>query len=276
MAGATSGRYGAIVAPVGRRLSVSDLSDSCIRPDWPAPASVRAVVTTRHGGSSLAPFDSNNLALHVGDDSQTVAANRVRFSERMALTAEPQWLEQVHGTKVVAAQSDGLVRTADGCITRQPGLACIVMTADCLPILLCDRAGTQVAAVHAGWRSLAGGIVRQALSQFTCAMSDVLVYLGPAISQPHFEVGIDVLEGFFETALSPDHCEAISAAFLPSLAKPMKFHADLYQLARAELKEIGVNKVYGGGACTFDDDTRFYSYRRDGKTGRMASAIWLV
>ncbi|WP_439135370.1 peptidoglycan editing factor PgeF [Pseudomaricurvus sp.] len=249
---------------------------SLICPDWPAPENVRAVITTREGGSSPAPFDSNNLALHVGDDPQTVQLNRNHLCEQVGLSLEPQWLEQVHGVKVVDAQADGLVRTADGCISRQSGLACVVMTADCLPILLCDRAGTQVAAVHAGWRSLAGGIVREALSQFTCAMSDVLVYLGPAISQPHFEVGIDVLEGFFETALSPEHCESISAAFLPSLAKPMKFHADLYQLARAELSEIGVERVFGGSFCTFDDDQRFYSYRREARTGRMASAIWLL
>lgn len=255
---------------------MSDSSESLIYPDWPVPDNVRAVITTRQGGVSAGSYSSNNLALHVGDDPLSVAANRADLSRQLELSAEPQWLEQVHGIKVIEAQPDGLVRTADGCITKQLGLACVVMTADCLPILLCDRAGTQVAAVHAGWRSLAGGIVREALSQFSCSMDDVLVYLGPAISQSQFEVGIDVLEGFFETALSPDHCDAISAAFRPSLSKPMKYYADLYQLARAELNEMGVSQIFGGNFCTFEDEQRFYSYRRDGETGRMASAIWLV
>lgn len=245
------------------------------RPDWPAPANVRAVVTTRQGGCSESPFASNNMALHVGDDPQRVARNRAQLSGQLGLSREPQWLEQVHGIKVVAAQADGLVRTADGCTTRERGLACTVMTADCLPVLLCDQAGTQVAAVHAGWRGLAGGIVREALAQFSCAPQDVLVFLGPAISQPHFEVGIDVLEGFYATALTPEHCEAMTATFRPSLSAPMKYHADLYALARAELNALGVVQIFGGDACSYADGARFYSYRRDGQTGRMVSAIWL-
>lgn len=251
------------------------LSPECVWPEWPVPANVKAVITTRLGGCSEAPYDSNNMALHVGDDPQRVMANRARLCDQLGLTLEPQWLEQVHGIKVVAAQADGLVRTADGCITRQPGLACTVMTADCLPLLLCDQAGTQVAAVHAGWRGLASGIVREALAQFACAPKEVLVYLGPAISQPHFEVGIDVLEGFYAAALTTAHCEAMTAAFRPSLSAPMKFHADLYALARAELQALGVTQIFGGDACSFANSQHFYSYRRDGQTGRMVSAIWL-
>lgn len=254
---------------------MSALTQAYFQPDWLAPANVKAVVSTRLGGCSEAPFASNNMALHVGDDPQRVARNRARLSEQLGLSRDPQWLEQVHGIKVVEAQADGLVRTADGCITRERGLACTVMTADCLSVLLCDQAGTQVAAVHAGWRGLAGGIVREALAQFICAPHEVLVFLGPAISQPHFEVGVEVLEGFFDTALTPGHCEAMAAAFRPSLSAPMKFHADLYALARAELNALGVTQIFGGDACSFADRTRFYSYRRDGQTGRMVSAIWL-
>ena len=149
------------------------------------------------------------------------------------------------------------------------------MTADCLPILLCDQAGIQVAAVHAGWRGLANGIVREALAQFTQAPAEVLAYLGPAISQPHFEVGIEVLESFYDSALTATHGEAMTAAFRPSFSAPMKFHADLYALARAELHALGVAQIYGGDRCSFSDQQHFYSYRRDGITGRMVAAIWL-
>ncbi|NHO67742.1 multi-copper polyphenol oxidoreductase [Aestuariicella hydrocarbonica] len=255
-------------------------------------------MTTRQGGDSRPPYDSFNLALHVGDDPQGVEANRTRLCQQQGVSVGPQWLEQVHGIKVVEAQADGLVRTADACTSGERGLACVVMTADCLPILLCDRAGTRVAAVHAGWRSLAGGIVRETVARFQAGSQlpssahapapadaqaradapagELLAYLGPAISQSHFEVGIDVLEAFFDSALSAAHGEAISAAFRPSISQPMKFHADLYQLARAELAELGVEQVFGGQHCTFADSERFYSYRRDGQTGRMAAMIWLA
>lgn len=249
--------------------------ENLIIPDWPAPSTVRAAITTRAGGASRDSFKSNNLALHVGDAPETVKANRQNLCRVLGLDKAPQWLEQVHGTKVVEACDDGLVRTADGCISAQRGVACAVMTADCLPILLCNRQGTQVAAVHAGWRSLAAGIVRAAVAKFDDQPSEILVYLGPAIGQAHFEVGIDVLEAFFANALSANHCEAITSAFIPS-ARPMKYQADLYRLARAELSALGLAGVYGGDFCTFDDARRFYSFRRDGVTGRMASLIWLT
>lgn len=245
-----------------------------IAPDWPAPANVHSCITTRHGGTSLPPYASNNLGLHVGDDAQAVARNRQLLGEHLGLQNTPQWLEQIHGVKVVDAQSDGLVRTADGSYTAQPGIACLVMTADCLPILLCDKQGTQVAALHCGWRSLAGGICERGLEKFSGARTDVLAYLGPAISQAHFEVGVDVLEAFFAVARNPMHADEIATAFTPG-ARPLHFYADIYALARAELKALGVTAIYGGGECTFGDEARFFSYRRDKTTGRMASLIWL-
>ncbi len=250
------------------------LPESVCRLDWPAPSNVKAVFTTRLGGVSPAPFHSNNLALHVGDDSRCVQENRQQLYEHLSLPSHPQWLEQVHGVKTVVAQTDGLVRTADACFTEESQVVCSVLTADCLPILICDEAGTQVAAVHAGWRSLASGVLRGAVAHFK-QPSRCLVYLCPAISQAHFEVGIDVLEGFYEQALSERHCEAISAAIKPSVVRPMKFHADLYALAGAELAELGIHRIYGGQYCTYQQADVFYSFRRDKDTGRMASLIWL-
>ncbi|NHN39309.1 peptidoglycan editing factor PgeF [Pseudomaricurvus alcaniphilus] len=247
-----------------------------IEPDWPAPANVRAAISTRQGGVSAAPFNSQNLALHVGDDPAAVAQNRARLLQELQIPQGVQWLEQVHGCKMVGASADGRVRTADACITAARGLACAVMTADCLPLLICDSAGTQVAAVHAGWRGLAAGMVRRALEGFKAPAQQLLVYLGPAISQPRFEVGIEVLEAFYGTAADLDHLQAISAAFAPSPTHPLKYHADLYALARAELRAAGVTHIYGGQYCTYADSDLFYSYRRDTTTGRMASLIWLV
>lgn len=249
-------------------------------PDWDVPANVKACITTRsvvdQKAASSPPYDSFNLALHVEDDATSVESNRQVLQAKLKTVHGPQWLEQIHGTKVVEAKSDGLVRTADASFSREVGLPCAVMTADCLPILLCDKSGSQVAAVHAGWRSLANGVVRNTLKQFSSPASDIMAYLGPAIGQDHFEVGIDVLEGFYDNALSPEHCEAISAAFRPSLNRPMKFHADLYQLARTELSQLGVESITAGDFCTYEDRERFYSYRRDRQTGRMASLIYLT
>lgn len=251
-----------------------DSSQPLLTPDWPAPAHVRACVTTRMGGNSDGNFKTNNLALHVGDDAEMVEINRQTLVRQLELARQPQWLEQVHGVKVVRARDDGLVRTADAVYTTETGLACVVMTADCLPILLCDRKGTQVAAVHAGWRGLAKGIVARAVQQFTVPTAELLAYLGPAISQPHFEVGIEVLEAFFKAARDPQHSERVADAFKPGL-RPLHFHADIYALARAELQALGVDAIYGGGFCTYADSNRFYSYRRARETGRMASLIWL-
>ncbi len=245
-----------------------------IIPNWPAPANVRACITTRVGGVSTAPYASNNFGLHVGDDPQKVMQNRTALCANLNLTRTPQWLEQVHGNKVVSAKDDSLVRTADGSYSNEIGQACLVMTADCLPILLCDQAGTQVAAIHCGWRSLAKGISAQVLDKFSAPRKNILAYLGPAISQPHFEVGVDVLEAFFKTARSPEHADAIAKAFI-SAKRPLHFYADIFALARAELNALGVTQIYGGGDCTYASSDTFYSYRRDGVTGRMAHLIWL-
>lgn len=245
-----------------------------ITPDWPAPTNVRAFITTRAGGESLPPYAGNNLGLHVGDNPAHVAANRAQLSVELGLQNNPQWLEQIHGVKVVNAKSDGAVRTADGSYTNQSAQPCLVMTADCLPILLCDRQGSEVAALHCGWRSLAKGICARGLQKFAAKPGDILAYLGPAISQPHFEVGVDVLEAFFKVARSQQHADQIAAAFV-SAQRPLHFYADIYALARAELNALGVTAIYGGDYCTYGDEARFYSFRRDKVTGRMASLIWL-
>lgn len=250
-------------------LSMIDLQQ-----EWPAPANVKAFITTRLGGVSLPPYASNNLGLHVGDDPVAVERNRALLSAQLRLQETPQWLEQIHGVKVVKAKADGVVRTADGSYSDRVGQACLVMTADCLPILLCDRRGTQVAALHCGWRSLAKGICARGLQKFSGSAGDIMAYLGPAISQANFEVGVDVLEAFFNSARSHTHREQIANAFI-SARRPLHFFADIYALARAELVALGVKEIYGGGYCTYAEAERFYSYRRDKVTGRMASLIWL-
>ncbi|MES2822403.1 MAG: peptidoglycan editing factor PgeF [Pseudomonadota bacterium] len=246
-----------------------------IMPHWPAPGNVLTCITTRKSGHSAPPYEQNNLGLHVGDDPSKVQQNRTEVYNALDLIKAPQWLEQIHGVKVIKAKDDGLVRTADGSFTDEPGQACVVMTADCLPILLCDKKGTQVAAIHCGWRSLAKGIAFRALQKFSCPPENILAYFGPAISQTYFEVGIDVLEAFFKASRNLKHTENIAAAFTPA-ARPLHFYADIYALARAELNALGVSQIYGGDACTYGDSERFYSYRRDGVTGRMASLIWLA
>jgi YfiH family protein len=241
--------------------------------NWPVPSGVRIHISTRLGGYSLPPYDTNNLGDHVGDSHEAVERNRRQLCQQLALINSPQWLEQIHGVKVVIARPDGRIRTADGSYSNLPGQACLVMTADCLPVLLCNKTGTEVAALHCGWRSLAKGICARGLQKFSCRPSDMLAYLGPAISQSHFEVGIDVLEAFFKSARNHHHRDQIAAAFI-SARRPLHFYADIYALARAELRALGVMDIYGGDYCTYTDSARFYSYRRDKTTGRMASLIW--
>jgi len=250
------------------------MNNHLIIPAWPAAPQVRSCISTRLGGHSLAPYDSNNMGLHVGDDALAVQQNRQQLCAALNLQKSPQWLEQIHGVKVINAKSDGLVRTADGSYSNEVGQACAVMTADCLPILLCDQQGTQVAAIHCGWRGLAKGITARALDKFTCSAKDILVYLGPAISQQYFEVGIDVLDAFFKSARNLKHSDSIAASFKPA-SRPLHFYADIYALARAELNALGVTQIYGGNSCTYADDEHFYSYRRDKVTGRMLSLVWI-
>ncbi|MCT8948873.1 peptidoglycan editing factor PgeF [Pseudomonas iridis] len=236
-----------------------------LTPDWPAPTSVRACVTTREGGVSEAPFDSLNLGDHVDDRPEAVAENRRRLTDHFSI--KPAWLQQVHG--IAVAQADpGIVATADASWTATPGIACAAMTADCLPALFCNRAGTRVAAAHAGWRGLAAGVLEATLDTLDVPAEDVLVWLGPAIGPKAFEVGPEVREVFINQL--PEAAEA----FVPS-DNAGKFMADIYLLARLRLAERGVTAVYGGGFCTVTDP-RFFSYRRAARTGRFASLVWLT
>lgn len=242
------------------------MSDAWIRPDWPAPARVRALSTTRSGGVSVSPYGSLNLGVHVGDVPASVAANRAAL--RDVLPGEPCWLNQVHGTRVVdAAHPDG-VPDADAVVSRSAGAVCVVMTADCLPVLLCDRAGSVVGAAHAGWRGLQGGVIEATVAAMQVSPSEVIAWLGPAIGPTAFEVGDEVRAAFVGDAA------VAAAAFQPS-ATPGKWLADIYLLARQRLQVLGVNSISGGDLCTVTDRERFFSYRRDGVTGRMASLIWL-
>lgn len=236
-----------------------------LTPDWPAPASVKACVTTREGGVSEAPFDSLNLGDHVEDLPEAVAENRRRLTDHFSI--QPAWLQQVHGIAVAPADP-GIVATADASWTATPGIACAAMTADCLPALFCDRAGTRVAAAHAGWRGLAAGVLEATLDSLDVPPKDVLVWLGPAIGPKAFEVGAEVREVFINQL--PEAAEA----FVPS-DNAGKFMADIYMLARLRLAVRGVTAVYGGGFCTVTDP-RFFSYRRASRTGRFASLIWLT
>lgn len=240
---------------------------SWLQPDWPAPRPVRAASTLRTGGVSNAPFDSFNLALHVADDPHAVRENRKRLCDALQLPSEPCWLEQVHGSSVIEAGDCATPPKADACIARGANQVCVVMTADCLPVLFCSRDGDRVAAAHAGWRGLAGGILDSTVSSLGLPGAELMAWLGPAIGPRAFEVGDEVRIAF----TSRD--AAAASAFTPNATG--RWLADLYQLARLELRRLGVHAVYGGGACTFNEEARFFSYRRDGKTGRMASLIWI-
>ena len=240
-------------------------SSDWLLPDWPAPANVRACVTTRAGGVSLPPFDGLNLGDHVEDEPQAVTENRRLLVE--LLGCRPAWLKQVHSPDVVAADP-AQVPTADASWTATPGTACVVLTADCLPALFCDRAGTRVAVAHAGWRGLAGGVLENTVAALGVEPDELLVWLGPAIGPQSFEVGAEVREVFVA-----QHAEA-ERAFVPS-ANAGKYLADLYSLARIRLAAIGVTAVHGGGLDTFSDP-RFFSYRRAARTGRFASLVWLA
>jgi len=234
------------------------------------PGSVAACSSTRIGGVSLPPYDSLNLGAHCGDNLQHVEENRRRMFAAGGLPSYPVWLEQVHGTDVVdAASVAGTPVDADASFSRTPGVVCAVMTADCLPVLFTDRAGSVVAAAHAGWRGLQGGVLEASIAAMGCEPGEILAWLGPAIGPTAFEVGGEVREAFMA-----EQAEA-AAAFVPS-PNEGKWLADIYQLACLRLARAGVTAVYGGEYCTFSDSEQFYSYRRNGQTGRMASIIWLA
>ncbi len=242
-----------------------ELHRDWIVPDWPAPANVRAFITTRNGGASTGPFTSMNLGQRVDDDVQSVRANRA--SLRDLLPAEPKWLLQVHGVEVVDADRLQQQVEADAAFARKPGSVCTVMVADCLPVLLTDRAGGVVAAAHAGWRGLAAGVLENTVRAMRIAPNELLAYFGPAIGPSAFEVGADVRDAFLARYADAD------SAFVAR--KQGKWLADLFALAGQSLRESGVTKIYGGGLCTYSEPRRFFSHRRDKVTGRMAALIWL-
>lgn len=234
-------------------------------PDWPLPHGVRALQTTRCGGVSQGPWRSFNLGDHVGDDAAHVADNRALLSA--ALPAAPRWLRQVHGTAVFSADSvEMAVPEADAAVARRAGVVCAVMTADCLPILICDRAGSVVAAVHAGWRGLRAGVIEASVAAMQVAPKDLTVWLGPAIGPGAFEVGAEVREAF--VADDPIAAEA----FIPGTGG--RWLGNLYMLARQRLRVAGVTEIHGGNSCTLAEPERYFSYRRSGVTGRMATLIW--
>lgn len=238
-----------------------------IIPDWPAPARVHAVTTTRTGGVSTGPYASMNLATHVGDTPDAVEANRLALSRQLGLPSEPVWLEQVHGTGICNLDDDQPdAPRADGAVATRVGAVCVVMTADCLPVLLCGRDGGSVAAAHAGWRGLAEGVLEAALDSLSCPPDSVLAWLGPAIGPQAFAVGEEVRQAFV------DHDRRAEAAFH---VRAGGLYADLYHLAQLRLRAWGVRGIHGGGRCTYTEAETFYSYRRDGATGRMASLIWI-
>lgn len=236
-------------------------------PDWPAPATVKALVTTREGGFSSGAFASGNLARHVGDDIYAVLANRARLLEQLNLPSLPCWLEQVHGSRVVSASLAMRGQRADASVAFHEQQVCVIMTADCLPVFLCDRQGRRVGLVHAGWRGLLAGVIDNSVRALALPASDLMAYLGPAIGPTAFEVGAEVRAQF----VAQNRENALY--FRPVAAG--KFLADLYGLARARLLRLGLTAIYGGQHCTHQQEAQFYSYRRDGQTGRMASLIWL-
>ena len=245
---------------------------SFIEPDWPAPANIVALSTLRDGGASTEPYASLNLADHVEDDSEAVAANRAILSQWLPPGARLQWLEQVHGGRVVRAGAVGTSPRADASWSRDSGQACVVMTADCLPVLFCSRAGDVVAAAHGGWRGLLEGVLENTVAAMGVAPADILAWLGPAIGPAAFEVGPEVRRAFLAAA-SRAQLRATDAAFVPNPGNDSRYLANLYTLARLRLGSLDSANIFGGGYCTHTDSGRFFSYRRDGQTGRMASLI---
>ena len=237
-----------------------------IVPDWPAPARVRSLITTRRGGVSTGAHASFNLGLRADDDPRSVAANRAVLREH--LPQDPVWLKQVHGARAVRADAVTDSPEADAAYTRRAETVCAVMVADCMPVLLCDTQASVVAIAHAGWRGLSSGVIENTIAAMGVKANGLLAFLGPAIGPAAFEVGADVRDAF----LAAD--AAAAAAFTPH--REGKWLADLFLLGGQRLARAGVHRIYGGGVCTVSDPARFYSYRRDRTTGRMAALIWLA
>jgi polyphenol oxidase len=248
--------------------SASMPSIDWITPNWPAPANVRALATMRSGGVSTGRYASLNLATHVGDDPDAVRSNRQLLREAAKLPGEPMWLEQVHGTKVWEGDRADSPPTADASIARTPGEVCAILTADCLPIVFCDVDGTTVGAAHAGWRGLVAGVIEETVKAMRVPASRLMAWFGPALEPSAFEVGDEVFEQFTQRDARHSH------AFRRN--ERGRWQADLYELSRGELANLGLERVYGGNLGTYADAERFYSYRREQQTGRMATLIWLT
>jgi YfiH family protein len=243
------------------------MNDDFIYPDWPAPSNIKALSTTRIGGFSRPPYNELNLASHVGDDSDTVQQNRRYLIQSAQIPAAPYWLNQVHSTRAINSTEWHKDIEADAICSSTENHVCTIMTADCLPILLCNRQGDTVAALHAGWRGLAAGIIKQTLNKFSCKPDDIMAWLGPAIGPMKFEVGREVYDTFFH------HPSLAHQAFEQTDAT--HYLANIYLLATQHLNDLGIIEIFGGNFCTVSEQQRFFSYRRDGITGRMASMIWL-
>lgn len=250
--------------------------DSLIVPDWPAPAQVRAASTLRTGGASQGAYASLNLSTTVGDDAEAVTCNRERLTDMLGLPGEPRWLNQVHGTTVLDLDGElpvsrrspsGPPPAADGAVTALTGQPCVIQTADCLPVLLCDASGTRVGAAHAGWRGLAGGVLESAVLGMSVGPDRLLAWIGPGIGPRAYEVGTEVKESFVAIDPAAARCFAVNARG--------RWQADLYGLARQRLEAAGVKAIYGGGWCTHSEAERFFSHRREAPCGRMATLIWL-
>ena len=242
------------------------MSPLWISAEWPAPANVRTCITTRRGGCSQGPWKGFNLGTHVGDEPTHVAANRAELQRMLGCT--PTWLNQTHSTDVCKADPERVV-DADASWTNERGIACTIMTADCLPVLLCNKDGTRVAAAHAGWRGLLDGVLEQTVLSMGSPGYALMAWLGPAIGAQQFEVGAEVRDAFMTA-------DAQAAACFTASHREGHYLADIYHLARQRLAKAGVTAVYGGGLCTVSEPARYFSYRRDGQTGRFASLIWLV
>ncbi|MCP4187159.1 MAG: peptidoglycan editing factor PgeF [Gammaproteobacteria bacterium] len=242
--------------------------NNIIKPEWDVPGKVSAFCTTRRGGVSVKPFDTFNLAQHVGDDEYAVQANRELLGRDFGLPTEPCWLNQTHSTRVVTLSgAEQFDSDADAAITHETDMIAVVMTADCLPVLICNRQGSEVAAVHAGWRGLAEGILTTTLDAMTSSVDELLAWIGPAVSQQHFEIGDEVRQIFVDK--QPE------ATYRFIASRPGHWLCNLPGLAADELDRQGLGGVYLSGLCSYDDGENFYSYRREKTTGRMASLIWI-
>ena len=240
-----------------------------IAPNWNVPPHIQAFTTTREGGVSLPPFDSFNLGDHVEDDKSAVKTNRTLLVEKFNLPHFPLLLTQTHSTRVITLPYEGNDLEADAVYTAQPNQVCLVMTADCLPVLFTNKQGTEVAAAHAGWRGLCDGVLEETVKCFQSASEEIIAWFGPAIGPNAFQVGKEVIEQFM--AFDP----IAETAFRPDPNEVGKYLGNLYQIATQRLNKLGITQIYGGEHCTFNEKERFFSYRRDGKTGRMASLIWI-